>query len=230
MAIFWKAGRPADFGVQISALLDEPYRATMSSGELEAAHSAGHSLIRQGRIGEARAILEQDSRMGNPGSLATLTWHLLLAGEHAPAIDVFDASYDDCEALTEAVMEAQPNTFISGQFLINIINARSNVALHRLAVGGDPSVALETWAEMTEYGHPESIFYPAVLRYRQGDIAGAQAQVQAMTDAVLKEMDQTLTELVTHGTGWIVDFARDGQALLTKMLGSGGQDQARHRG
>jgi hypothetical protein len=217
MAIFWKAGRPTEFGVQISAILDEPYRAQMSPAELEAAHSAGHSLIRQGRIGEARAILEQDSRKGNPGSLATFTWHLLLAGEHAPAIDLFDATYDGCEALTESVIEANPNTFISGQFLLNIINARSNVALHRLAMGGEPGTALEVWSEMTKYGHPESIFYPAVLRYRQGDVAGAKAEVQEMTDAVIQEMDQTLTELITQGSGWIVDFARDGQTLIREV-------------
>jgi hypothetical protein len=181
------------------------------AGDIFAWNDLGYALVHEGRVEEGLRWLERSARAGVPWAMASFNWRLLLEDDPARAVAVFDEALQSMEAFVQMnAGKGESSAFAAGQ----LVNARSNDALCRLALGGPPSAALAVWSAARWSGHAESAFHPAVLAYRSGDADEAGRIVAALSDGQRAEIIDTLTEVTAEGSGWFADWCRDGLALL----------------
>ena len=184
--------------------------------DLYAAHIEANNLLQDGKYEDAMDVLAEDAKRGGPWSLASYTWKALERGEHARACQLYDETFEACRDFTEECIEEDDESELASVAFTNIVNARSNDALNRLALGGPATDAGEVWQEMAPSGHAESVFYPAVLALRAGQVDQARAMVRGFPSEVLVEMRDTINEGL-NTTGWFVDWSRDAQRVLSLL-------------
>lgn len=181
--------------------------------DLYASYARANELKEGGNLAAAMDVWEEDARRAGPWSLATFTWVALLEGDHARAAALYDDTFELCEEFTEDCMEIDQDSELAGVAFTNIVNARSNDALNRLALGGPTSVAREIWEEMAPTGHAESLLYPAILDYREGRIDAARERIASASPEAIAEM----REIVLVGRdvgGWFAEWCQDIERVL----------------
>jgi hypothetical protein len=139
----------------------------------------------------------------------------LKTGQHERGMELFGAALPAAEALTESVraeLKAGENV---DHFTGQLVNARSNGALLKIALGGSLDEAVATWGQGAPSGHAESLFYPAIVLERQGKPAQADRLAQGMDTATRLDIESTLREglLVDQ---WFADWCRTGLEILAR--------------
>jgi len=181
--------------------------------DLFSAYRMGIDLRESGNVSDAMDAWEEDARQAGPWSLATFTWVALLQGDHARAAGVYDETFELCEEFTEECMEIDQESELAGVAFSNLVNARSNDALNRLALGGPTLVAREIWEEMAPTGHAESNLCPAVLEYREGRIDTARERVASASPEAIAEM-QDIVLVGRDAGGWFGEWCQDIERVL----------------
>jgi tetratricopeptide (TPR) repeat protein len=180
-----------------------------AAGDPEGMAALGEGLMSDGRVVEGLAMLETAARAGVPWSLASVTWHYLKEGEYAHAMSFFE----EAEAAAQIFVEQSGQDPQTGNPIAQLVNARSNVALCRLALGGDAAEAVRVWTAGAPTGHHESLFYPLVVQWVSGERDQAIAGYRALPDATKNDIPDTLGELSELGS-WPGQWAMHGVALL----------------
>lgn len=181
--------------------------------DLYSSYTTGNELKENGNLAAAMDVWEEDARRAGPWSLATFTWFALLEGEHARATALYDDAFELCETFTAECTEDDAESELSSVAFTNLVNARSNDALNRLALGGKNSIAREIWEEMAPTGHAESNLCPAVLDYREGRIDAARGRVISATPDSIREMRDIVS--VGRGAGkWFAEWCQDIERVL----------------
>lgn len=181
------------------------------NGDAQSQNDLGSALVHEGRLEEGLALLEASSRQGVPWALASYSWALLKAGEYARAVSLADEVMSLCE---QFVRDAADDAELAPFGLEQLANAKSNLALCRLALGGDYKAAESTWHEGAQTGHLESLFYPAVIARREDRQQAASAIANSLSAEQQREMRETLNELMEGGDAWLVAWCRDGLSIL----------------
>ena len=177
------------------------------------AYGMGNALRENGNVADAMDAWEEDARRAGPWSLATFTWVALLQGDHARAAALYGDTFELCEEFTEECMDIDQESELAGVAFSNLVNARSNDALNRLALGGPTSVAREIWEEMAPTGHAESNLCPAILDYREGRIDAARERVKSATPEAIAEMRDIVSVGRATG-GWFGEWCQDIELVL----------------
>lgn len=181
------------------------------NGHAESQNDLGSALVHEGRLEEGLALLEAAARQGRPWALASHSWALLKAGDYARAVSLADEVLPTCE---EFLLDSQGDAEIAALGPEQLANARSNIALCRLALGGDEQVAESAWREGADTGHLESLFYPAVMARREHRQHVVSTVVDSLSAEQRREMRETLNELMEGGDAWLVGWCRDGLNIL----------------
>lgn len=167
----------------------------------------GLALLQSGGTEAGLEWLERAARAGLTHALGSYTWHLLLDGEHERAVALFDEVIETCE---EWVGHQVDTTQAFGQ----LINARSNDACHRLALGGPAEWAQAVWEVGRTAGLLESTVFLAVLATREGRPEDANTLVQGLTLEQLDEALSHVNEVIAVANGWFRDWCETAHELL----------------
>ena len=185
-----------------------------AAGHAQALNDVGYALVHEGRIDEGMAMLEASARQGVPWALATHSWQLLSSGDFARAVAFGDEVMDAC---VQFVWDNADDPEIGPYCPEQLANAESNLALCRLALGGDPHTAVDTWDRGAQVGHVESMFYPAIVAHRAGRGDEARRIAQALEGDTRDELLATLREGVSDGGPWFADWCRDGLTIMGQL-------------
>jgi len=180
-------------------------------GDAFEANDEGYRLLHQGRVDEGLALLELSALAGIPWALATYSWHFLLSDRPGEAVLLAERALGACEQFTARV---QDDPELAGVSAYQLSNARSNLALCRLAQGEGPEQARIAWQSGSECGHAESLFYPAVLAYRSLDNLEARKVVNSLPGPILAGLRASMREGVASGSSWFSSWCADGLAVL----------------
>ena len=156
----------------------------------------------------------QAARAGLPHALGSYTWQLLLEGDHARAIELFDETIDSCRRWADNAMDNDA----SSNAAYEIANARCNDAMNRLALGGDPARAQRVWSEGQQTGHEESHVFPAILAHREGRTSEAKALVAALDDGYRSQAPDMLRRFASSSVGWFKDWCESGLELFEEVV------------
>lgn len=188
----------------------ENLEAAAESGDDSAALQLGAVLEQEGWGDEAVDWYDRAAVAGWPNALGSVTWHHLLRGDHHACLDAFERARPACQARLQSLSSADPDVdWLPEQWL----NARSNVALSRLALGGPPYEALAVWVEGAAMGHAESLVFPAILAMRGGREREAYLGIARMPRDQRINAREALVDGVA-GEGWFSDWCQDGLKLL----------------
>lgn len=200
--------------LSIRSGLDTNVVTSALDGDLASLNDLGYNLKARGFIGEGLGYLQQSARGGFPWALATFSWTKLFTTQFQQARDLFD----DCEsACIDFVEECEFDADFGFLAAFQWINAQSNDALCRLALGDNFEHALEIWEAGKEFQHPESQFFPALVAWKQDDPERAAAIIQGLSPQVLHEMRGTLREGAKGAQGWFSEWCRSGQGMLREV-------------
>lgn len=174
----------------------------------------GNQKLREGNVKEAMALFEKGARNGEPWAAGSHSWYLLKTGEHKRAVDFFRS--------VEQQLQNESNKWRNDDVWMNeYANAKSNYALHLLALGNDPQKSLELWKFGKRYGHLESMFYPAILYARQGNMNAVKTFLgPSISKEARKLLRETLNEGQQSSSPWWKKWSQDGIKLLNNQWGS----------
>lgn len=172
----------------------------------------GYRLTHEGDLETGLNLLSKSSRFGLPWALSTYTWQCLIAGYFDRGIREFLMSIDECETV---VAKLQGEREIASIAKEQLANARSNAALLMLAMGAPLPQARDIWIDGAEVGHPESMFYLAVVAEKMGEAAKADAMVRRLPLSVWHDVRQTLAEGITE-TGWLGQWSQYALPILER--------------
>lgn len=195
----------------LGTLFDSGSEITMSS--------LAHRCSAEGDTDSALLLWEADAYGGSPWALASFNWHMLEAGQHARAREVFDLAMPRCRASYAAHQHEslEPDSEWMASFSSELANAISNDVLVGLALGEPPEAARRVWKTLVQGSVTslvEPLVCPAVLEWRGGDHASAIKLVQALPDDIVEEAREILVHEAHEATGWFQQWARDGLELL----------------
>ena len=166
----------------------------------------GYRLVNEGKIDEGMRLLSLSAEAGLPWALATYTWQRLREGNLEDTVSFY---YKVKEALE---LELRDRRHFP-EWVYQVANAKSNVALALVLLNRDVETALSWWKEGAKLGHSESILYPAVYEFRNGNRDDAvQMLVGKLTDDF--DGDKTLEELSTENFHKLREWAESGLELL----------------
>lgn len=185
-----------------------------AAGHAQAQNDVGYALVHEGRVDEGMVMLEASARQGVPWALATHSWQLLGSGDFARAVAFGDEVMAAC---VQFVADNADDPEIGPYCPEQLANAASNLALCRLALGGDPQTAVDTWERGAQVGHVESMFYPAIIAYRAGRGEEARRIAHTLEGNTRDELLATLREGVTDGGPWFADWCRDGLTIMGQL-------------
>ncbi|MCX6413356.1 MAG: hypothetical protein NTU77_01900 [Actinobacteria bacterium] len=139
----------------------------------------------EGDNASAKLWFERAAASGLPEALGSLTWTALLSGHPERGCDYFERFATACFGPVEQWDQAMTSSWANA-------NVFSNDALNRLATGGSPSRALDTWALTAKTGHSDSLLFPIVLSIQQGDQARASSLRAHLTFADIEQMREDM--------------------------------------
>jgi hypothetical protein len=182
----------------------------VAAGNPDAIHHFGDELIKAGQLEEGLEIIEPIARSGNASILSTYIWSLVLSEQHArakefglEALPVAEQFVDNFEGSEE---ELSSHSY-------QLANARSNHALASMALGESPSTFVEMWREGSHTGHEESLFYPLVSMWAQGQNSEAIQGFNALPLEVRESAANTVSDLCAS-CGWVSEWGSLGQELI----------------
>jgi len=185
--------------------------ARVEAGDIFAWNDLGYQLVHQGHLEEGLEWLARSACAGVPGAMATYSWTLLLRDQPERAIALFDRAQPAMEEFVQrSIGQGEVGAIAPGQ----LANARSNIALSRLALGGTVQEALDVWSRGRWFGHVESKFYPAIVALRDGRRSDAEAMAETLTASERTEIVRTLHEVIDQGSGWFASWCREGLSIL----------------
>lgn len=159
--------------------------------------NAAHQLEESGHDLKAVQLLQAAAALGHVLGVAKLSWRALQRDE----CDMFTDELEDCMPLVDAQWgEKSP---------VAVHNARSNLALCRLSLGGPPLAALAVWSASSASRHPESLLYQAVLAYREGDIVKARECLEGVDTETLSGLEDEFASETKVAQGWFLTWCRD---------------------
>lgn len=168
-------------------------------GNHEAMRALGTLWIDVGDIEAGLGWLERAAREGFAPALAQYEWLLLQMGLHQRAVAFFAETNAACQALSEAK---------EGAWAMEVAEARSSDALHRLALGGDPEQARVTWRECAQVPwHLLSTLHLAVLSAAEGDVAEADALLDDVSSWEIEDLSNMFEAASKPSEGWFRDWA-----------------------
>lgn len=166
-------------------------------------NNVGWKYDQFGNKTKAVELFEKAASLGSGNAMASLTWNLLMIGEHEKARQIFDACY--YRIMTTRQSE---NDFEQGA------NSRSNDALHRFALGASHDELREIWLDAHfQENHVESKFYPILLDHLEGNESKVQEGLKSLKEREKKELIETFRSLINQHE-WISDIARKSLLLL----------------
>ena len=189
------------------------------NGDMTAILELGAILNREGWREEAVDWFDMAAVAGWPNALGSVTWYHLLRGNHSAAIDAFERARPACEARLESLgASVEDAEWLPEEWL----NARSNTALSRLALGEPSEAALALWSEGAATGHAESLICPAILAMREGREREAYLAVARLTRPQRTDARVALAG-GAGADGWFSRWCRDGLKLLDSCPTSQGE-------
>jgi len=154
---------------------------------------------------KARVYLEESARLGCANALSTLTWNLMLEDKYQEAVTLFDRHYYKIMITRDSNLDFD-----------QAANMRSNYALNLWALGKNVTELNKIWQdEYLQGDHAESMFYPKLIEYMQGDANKAIANVKALPDYIRVQLKSDFSEDFS-GSAWFKNIATLSMELLAK--------------
>ena len=152
---------------------------------------------------KANNCFEKAANLGNGNAMSSLSWNMLLSGEHKKAREVFDASYYRIMTTRETELDYEQSA-----------NCRSNDALHRFALGAPFDELREIWQDSHfQENHLESKFYPILLDHIEGNNQKVQESLANLSSYEKEELKETFRPLL-DADEWIAGISKQSLELL----------------
>ena len=130
----------------------------------------------------------------------------MLEGKYQEAIEIFDRHY-------YKIMTTRDNELDFEQGA----NMRSNYAVCLWAIGKDVSELNKIWKDEYFQGeHAESMFYPILIEYMNGNLAKAISDVKALPEYVLNQLNNEFSADFSKNI-WFKNIATLSLELLAKV-------------
>jgi len=181
----------------------------------EIAHRSRNSarrLIDLGHGSLAEPLQEAATRFGLPYAGADHSWRMLSESRFGEAIALYEEVSPAIDTRLAEVVASSPE--MSETWEKERANYQSNIALCRIALGEGNGWALDVWRSGARTGNVESIFYPAVVALRSGDIEAARQIVDSMEGSKIAEMTSIALEGSRSSTPFWREWSVDGLRLL----------------
>lgn len=149
--------------------------------------------------------LKLSAEFGCANAMSTITWQLLLQGQHKEAREFFDAHYFTIMSQLDSEEDFHQAS-----------NMRSNDALNRWALGASEEEVVAIWSdEKFQEGHTESAFFPIFIKWRNGDSDNALRELAALPEYMISELNQTFSD-DEEATGWFKEISRESSEFLSQ--------------
>ena len=185
-------------------------------GDPFAQNNVGNRLMDTTEVHTGLMFLVASAHQGLPWAVSNFTWHCLQTEQFERAGLLFEATQDACETFVWI-----DNDDADEGWAIEVrqqwANSRSNDALRSLAMDEDPTYALDVWADGATTGHPESLFYPALVDWKSGHRERARSRLLSLDRDTLHEMRQILTDVTRSAGGWFRAWCTDGLQMLAEL-------------
>ena len=157
-------------------------------------------------FGKAFIYLEESARLGCANALSTATWHLMLEGKYQEAVDIFDKHYYKIMTTRDLELDFEQSA-----------NMRSNYAVCLWALGKDVSELNKIWKDKYFQGeHAESMFYPILIEYMNGNADKAISDLKALPGYVINQLNYQFSEDYSIYP-WFKNIANKSVELLAKV-------------
>ena len=179
------------------------------------AHRARDTARQLRDLGEAALAVplqEAATRYGLPYAGADHSWGMLSTGRFVEAITLYDEAAPAIQRMLDQVVTTSPD--LAETWQREWANYRSNIALCRIAAGEDPAWSLDAWNSGASTGNVESIFHPAVVALRAGDMKRAREIVESMGGPKVAEMTSIALEGSRSSSPFWREWSLDGLRLL----------------
>lgn len=154
---------------------------------------------------EAMRYLKLSAEYGCANAMSTVTWQLLLQGQHKEAREFFDSHYFTIMSQLDSEEDFHQAS-----------NMRSNDALNRWALGASEEEVLAIWSdEKFQEGHTESSFFPIFIKWRNGDRENAVRELAALPAHMISELNETFSD-PDEATGWFREISREASEFLSQ--------------
>jgi hypothetical protein len=184
------------------------------NGDWLAQSDIGDKLLDTPEIETALTLLRESAYVGAPWAIATYTWHCLQTQQFARARDLFQVTANEYPMFVFLNSDDDETEFELKQ---EWANCRSNDALCALAMDEDEAYALEVWSEGAKTGHPESMFYPALIYWKAGKLKRASRHIQELDSEVLEDVLEILTDCAESAEGWFRSWCQDGLEMFAEI-------------
>lgn len=163
-------------------------------------------LTKQDNFEKASIYLEESARLGCANALSTITWHLMLETKYQEAVETFDRNYYKIMTTRDHELDFE-----------QAANMRSNYALCLWALGEDVSKLNKIWMDKYFQGeHAESMFYPILIEYMNGNSAKAISDVQALPSYVVNQLNSEFSGDFSRNV-WFENIVAKSLDLLAKV-------------
>ena len=154
---------------------------------------------------KALIYLEESARLGSANALSTITWYLMLQGKYQEAIDTFEKHYYKIMTTREYAIDFE-----------QAANMRSNYAVCLWALGKDVSELNKIWQDEYFQGeHAESMFYPILIEYMNGNSDKAISNAKTLPGYVLNQLQDEFSADFSNNA-WFKNIVIKSLELLAK--------------
>jgi hypothetical protein len=154
---------------------------------------------------EVMALFEASVRLGCSNAMSNISWRLMLQERFEESVKLYDKYY--YKLMTTRII---PEDFIQAA------NFRSNIALSRWALGATREELINIWSDEYHQGrHAESLFYPILYDYINGDRENMKQRMDALEQHVISELVETFEE-GKKNRGWFGGISKVALELLQK--------------
>ena len=154
---------------------------------------------------QVMALFEASARLGCSNAMSNISWRLMQQERFEESIEIFDRYY--YKLMTTRVTPEDFN---------QAANFRSNVALCRWALGASREELIQIWSDEYHQGrHAESLFYPILFDYINGEKDNVRQRVDSLEPHVISELVETFEE-GRKIKGWFGDISKAALELLRK--------------
>jgi hypothetical protein len=137
--------------------------------------------------------------------MSNISWRLMLQERFEESVKLYDKYY--YKLMTTRII---PEDFIQAA------NFRSNIALSRWALGATREELINIWSDEYHQGrHAESLFYPILYDYINGDRENMKQRMDALEQHVISELVETFEE-GKKNRGWFGGISKVALELLQK--------------
>jgi hypothetical protein len=169
----------------------------------DALNNLGWAYLMKKDVSTGMKYLRHSAQQGCANAMSSVTWNLLEEGKFQEARDFFDAHYFSIMSRLD-----------SDEDFAQASNMRSNDALNRWALGASDEEVIAIWSdEKFQEGHAESLFYPLLIQWRNGDKERASAALAALPAHIIAELNDAFAE-DRKRVGWFADLSAEAREFL----------------